>query len=72
MLNVWGISYLTPVKTKRRIPIGMPSKPFTVLFIWNDRLHFAGLLQHVNPLAGISTFLSPTVHGRSDNIVVFP
>ena len=26
----------------------------------------------VNPLAGRATFLSPTVHGRSDNIVVFP
>ena len=25
-----------------------------------------------NPLAGRATFLSPTVHGRSDNIVVFP
>ena len=24
------------------------------------------------PLAGRATFLSPTVHGRSDNIVVFP
>ena len=26
----------------------------------------------LNPLAGRATFLSPTVHGRSDNIVVFP
>ena len=26
----------------------------------------------INPLAGRATFLSPTVHGRSDNIVVFP
>ena len=26
----------------------------------------------VNPLAGRATFLSPTVYGRSDNIVVFP
>ena len=26
----------------------------------------------IYPLAGIATFLSPTVHGRSDNIVVFP
>ena len=30
------------------------------------------ICQLVNPLAGIATFLSPTVHGRSDNIVVFP
>ena len=31
-------------------------------------------VQHLtlNPLAGRATFLSPTVHGRSDNIVVFP
>ena len=34
---------------------------------WKD--HFNDLL---NPLAGRATFLSPTVHGRSDNIVVFP
>ena len=26
----------------------------------------------VNPLAGRATFLSLTVHGRSDNIVVWP
>ena len=33
---------------------------------------FTSLGFYINPLAGRATFLSPTVHGRSDNIVVFP
>ena len=33
---------------------------------------FVCLMPVLNPLAGRATFLSPTVHGRSDNIVVFP
>ena len=35
--------------------------------------HFCNIKSiSVNPLAGRATFLSPTVHGRSDNIVVWP
>ena len=30
------------------------------------------IINDINPLAGRTTFLSPMVHGRSDNIVVFP
>ena len=50
-----------------------------VTSVKTDNKQLLGALQskkipkiRVNPLAGRATFLSHTVHGRSDNIVVWP